>query len=193
MSYIFVFMIATSVVCAFFTGNTQALSDSVITGAEDAVTLIITMTGMICLWSGVMEVAKESRLTDKVSKLLSPLLCGLFPDVKRDSRAFSYICMNVSANVLGIGNAATPLGLKAMEELKTDESEVATDSMVNFVILNTASVQLLPTTIAALRASHGSKSPFDIIVCVWVVSVVALAVGLMSSKIFISAGKRLCR
>ena len=193
MSYIFVFMIATSVVCAFFTGNTQALSDSVITGAEDSVTLIITMTGMICLWSGVMEVAKESRLTDKVSKLLSPLLCGLFPDVKRDSRAFSYICMNVSANVLGIGNAATPLGLKAMEELKTDESEVATDSMVNFVILNTASVQLLPTTIAALRASHGSKSPFDIIVCVWVVSVVALAVGLISSKIFISAGKRLCR
>lgn len=193
MSYIFVFMIATSVVFAFFTGNTQALSDSVMTGAEDAVTLIITMTGMICLWSGVMEVAKESRLTDKVSKLLSPLLCGLFPDVKRDSRAFSYICMNVSANVLGIGNAATPLGLKAMEELKNDESEVATDSMVNFVILNTASVQLLPTTIAALRASHGSKSPFDIIVCVWVVSVVALAVGLMSSKIFISAGKRLCR
>ena len=193
MSYIFVFMIATSVVCAFFTGNTQALSDSVITGAEDAVTLIITMTGMICLWSGVMEVAKESRLTDKVSKLLSPLLSGIFPDVKRDSRAFSYICMNVSANVLGIGNAATPLGIKAMEELKTDESEVATDSMVNFVILNTASVQLLPTTIAALRASHGSKSPFDIIVCVWVVSVVALAVGLMSSKIFISAGKRLCR
>ena len=183
MSYIFVFMIALSVVCAVFTGNTGALSSSVISGADDAVTLIISLCGMICLWSGIMEVAKESKLTDKIAKALSPLISWLIPEVKRDSKAFSYICMNVSANLLGLGNAATPLGLKAMQELKTSDSDTATDSMVTFVVLNTASIQLLPTTIAAMRANYGSKAPFEIIVCVWVTSIVTLSMGLISSKI----------
>lgn len=193
MSYIFVLMIAVSVVCSLVTGSTQALSDSVISGAEDAVTLVISLCGMICLWSGVMEVAKESGLTDKVARLLSPLLSRLFPDVKRDSKAFSYICMNVSANLMGLGNAATPLGLKAMQQLKTDDSDTATDSMVTFVILNTASIQLIPTTIAAMRAAYGSRSPFEIIICVWIVSVIALSVGLISSKVCMNTGRRLCR
>lgn len=193
MSYIFVFMIAISVICALFTGSGGALSSAVISGADDAVTLIISLCGMICLWSGVMEVAKESKLTDKIAKLLSPIISKLMPQVKRDSKAFSYICMNVSANLLGLNNAATPLGLKAMQELKVDNSDTATDSMVTFVVLNTASIQLLPTTIAAMRSNYGSKAPFEIIGCVWVVSVIALSMGLISSKICMTMGRRVKR
>lgn len=185
LSYIFVIMIVLSVGCSVFTSNEEALSQSIMDGATSAVELMITMCGMMCLWSGIMEVAKSSGLTQKLSKLFAPLLKKLFPDVDKNSRAFSYICMNVSANLLGLANAATPLGLCAMRELKADsDSDVATDSMITFVVINTASIQLLPTTIAAMRGALGSKSPFDIVFCVLVSSIAALAMGLLVSKIF---------
>lgn len=184
LSYIFVFMIVVSVAGAVAFGNTDELSASIMDGAAQAIQLMISLCGMMCLWSGVMEVAKECGLTQKLSKLFAPLLNKLFPDVKEDSRAFSYMCMNISANLLGMANAATPLGLSAMKELKADMTdEKASDSMINFVVMNTASIQLLPTTVAALRSTYGSAQPFDIIFCVWVTSIVALIVGLTVSKI----------
>jgi len=149
------------------------------------------MSGMMCLWSGVMEVARKSRLTDKLAKLFSPLLKKLFPDVKKDSKAFQYICMNVSANLLGLSNAATPFGLSAMKELKKDLlSDEASDSMVTFVVMNTASIQLLPTNVATMRSVLGSTSPFDIIFCVWVTSVIALTVGLTVSRLCSKIGRK---
>lgn len=184
LSYIFVFMILLSITCSLVLDTTAAVSASVMDGASSAVELIISLCGMICLWSGVMEIAKQSKLTEKLSNLLSPLLTRLYPDIDKDSKAFSYICMNVSANLLGIGNAATPLGLSAMQQMQNDaHTDVATDSMVTFVVMNTASIQLIPTTVAAMRSAQGSNSPFDIIFCVWVTSAVALMVGLTVSKL----------
>lgn len=184
LSYIFVFMIVISVVCSIFMSTTTEVSAAIMDGAASAVELLISISGMMCLWSGIMQVAKEAKLTEKLSKLFAPLLGRLFPDVRKDSKAFSLICMNVSANLLGLSNAATPIGLQAMRELKAQsDTDVATDSMVNFVVMNTASIQLLPTTVAAMRSALGSSSPFDIIFCVWITSIVALAVGLTVSKL----------
>ena len=140
------------------------------------------------MWSGIMAIAKDAGLTEKLSRLFAPMLKKLFPDIDEHSDAFSYISMNISANLLGLGNAATPLGISAMRELKnTSQSNIATDSMVTFVVMNTASIQLLPTTVAVLRRSYGSASPFDVIFCVWISSAAALAVGLCIAK----AGNRM--
>lgn len=190
ISYIFVVMIAVSVIGSVILGTTAEVSGAVMDGAQSAVELIISICGMMCLWSGIMQVAKEAKLTQKLSKLFAPLLSRLFPDVSKDSKAFSLICMNVSANLLGLANAATPLGLQAMQELKAQsDTDVATDSMVNFVVLNTASIQLLPTTVAAMRDALGSHSPYDVIFCVWITSVVALFSGLTVSKLCCAFGR----
>ncbi len=192
LSYIFAFMIASSVLCSVFLGTTKEMSASLMSGAEEAVQLIITMSGMMCLWSGVMEVAKESKLTNMLAKAFSPMLRKLFPDVNKDSVAFECISMNVAANLLGLGNAATPLGLRAMKELKGESnSVVATDAMITFVVMNTSSIQLLPTTIAILRSSLGSQSPFDIVLCVWITSAVALLAGLLVAKILCKRGRKI--
>lgn len=183
ISYIFAGMITLSFVYAAFSGNMAGLSQSVIDGAKEAVELLITLCGIMCMWSGFMEIANKGGLTKIFSKILSPVIKRLFPDVDEQSDAFSYITMNISANLLGLGNAATPLGLSAMRSLKGDRKlYTATDSMVTFVVLNTASIQLLPTTVASLRASYGSKSPFDVIFCVWISSVVSVSVGLILAK-----------
>ena len=190
ISYIFVVMIAISVIGSVILGTTAEVSAAVMDGAQSAVELIISICGMMCLWSGIMQVAKEAKLTQKLSKLFAPLLSRLFPDVSKDSKAFSLICMNVSANLLGLANAATPLGLQAMQELKAQsDTDVATDSMVNFVVLNTASIQLLPTTVAAMRDALGSHSPYDVIFCVWITSVLALFSGLTVSKLCCAFGR----
>ena len=191
LSFVFVFMIVVSIACSLVLGRTAELSQSMMDGASQAVELLIMMSGMMCLWSGVMEVAKECKLTEKLSKLFSPVLKLVFPELDKESRAFELISMNVSANLLGLGNAATPLGLSAMKELKGDsDSDVATDSMITFVVMNTASIQLLPTTIGTMRSALGSKAPFDIIFCVWISSVAALGVALIVSKIFCVFGRR---
>ncbi len=191
LSYIFVFMIVISVLCSMIFKGTHELSQSMLDGASEAVELLIMMSGMMCLWSGVMEVARKAQLTDKLAKVFSPVLKKLFPDIKKDSKAFQYICMNVSANLLGLSNAATPFGISAMKELKKDLlSDEASDSMVTFVVMNTASIQLIPTNVATLRSVLGSQSPFDIIFCVWVTSVIALAVGLTVSKLCCKYGRK---
>ena len=191
LSFVFVFMIILSIVCALVTGKTAELSQAMMDGSSQAIELLIMMSGIMCLWSGVMEVAKECKLTEKLSKLFSPVLRLIFPELDKDSKAFELISMNVSANLLGLGNAATPLGLQAMKELKgNSNSDVATDSMITFVVMNTASIQLLPTTIGAMRSALGSKAPFDIIYCVWISSVMALSIALIISKIFCVAGRR---
>lgn len=191
LSYIFVFMVVVSIICSFFTGSGEVLSQSMMDGASSAVELLFMMSGMMCLWSGVMEVARESKLTEKVSMLFAPLLRLLFKDAHKNEKAFSYICMNISANLLGLGNAATPLGINAMKEMNVGlGNDEVSDDMVTFVVMNTASLQLLPTTVAVLRSSYGCKTPFDIIFCVWITSVVALFVGLFFAKTM-CRGKRI--
>ena len=184
MSYVFGIMIVLSFVFSLISGNAEALSEGIMDSASGAVSLLISISGMLCMWSGFMRIAKDCGLIDKLSRLCAPILRLLYPDVDVDSDAFRYISMNISANLLGLGNAATPLGLNAMKELKKQNpTDTASDSMLTFVLMNTASIQLLPTTVAALRKSYGSQHPFDILVCVWVTSALALTAGLVSAKL----------
>ena len=176
LNYIWSGLIAVSVLCALFMGNTADISNALIESGASSIQLILTMAGIICLWSGIMKIAVESGLTNIFAKIFAPLLRPLFPRLDKKS-----ITMNISANLLGLGNAATPFGLKAMEQLHTlnDRRDIASNEMVVFVVMNTASLQLLPTTLAALRQSYGSSAPFEIIVPVWISSACALAVALL--------------
>ncbi len=184
MAYVFGVMIAGSLAFSLFSGNAEALSEGMMESAEGAVTLLISISGMLCVWSGFMRIAKDCGLIDRLSRLCAPILRRLYPNVDVESDAFRYIAMNISANLLGLGNAATPLGLNAMKELKKQNpTNVASDSMLTFVLMNTASIQLLPTTIAVLRKSYGSQQPFDILICVWLTSALALTAGLVSAKL----------
>lgn len=186
MNYIWSGMIILSLAFSFFSGKEAEVSAAVLSGANSAVELILSILGIMCFWSGMMEIGKRSGLTSALSRMLRPLLRHLFPDVDEKSEAMNCISLNISANLLGLGNAATPFGLKAMKELKKQcpESSRASDSMLLFVVMNTASIQLLPTTIGAYRASYGSENPFDILPCVWLTSLVALAVGITVAKLF---------
>ena len=184
INYVWGFLIIISVICAIVTGNGEGVSSGLMNGAEKATKLLITLFGVIVFWSGIMKVAEKSRLTGKLVKLLSPILRKIFPDVDESSNAFQAMALNISANLIGIGNAATPFGLKAMAELQKNNlrKDTATDSMVIFVVMNTASMQLIPATIGFLRDSYGSKEPFSIIPCVIICSFCALCVALLLAK-----------
>ena len=181
LNYVWSGLVIISVLCSVFLGNTEDLSKALVDSGASSIGLIITMAGIICLWTGIMKIAVESGLTSVFAKIFSPLLRPLFPKLDKNSDAFKSISMNISANLLGLGNAATPFGLKAMEQLHTlnNKSDTASNAMVVFVVMNTASLQLLPTTLAALRQAYGSQAPFEIIVPVWISSACALAVALI--------------
>lgn len=178
-------MIAVSVFCALATGRMQQLSEAVLAGAGNAVQLIFGMMGMMCAWTGLMKIADAGGLTAILSRLLAPVLRRLFPAYPPESPAAKAICMNITANLLGLGNAATPMGLTAMKEMAAQNrgSHVADNSMVMFVVLNTASLQLIPTFMGTLRAQYGSAAPFDILPAVWMVSAIALVAGLLAAKL----------
>ncbi len=178
-------MIAVSVFCALATGRMQQLSEAVLAGAGNAVQLIFGMMGMMCAWTGLMKIADAGGLTAILSRLLAPVLRRLFPAYPPKSPAAKAICMNITANLLGLGNAATPMGLAAMKEMAAQNrgSHVADNSMVMFVVLNTASLQLIPTFMGTLRAQYGSAAPFDILPAVWMVSAIALVAGLLAAKL----------
>ncbi|MBR6407673.1 MAG: spore maturation protein A [Clostridia bacterium] len=183
MNYIWAFIIIVSLIFAVFTGNIPAVSSAMISGAQSAVEIVLGLLGAMCMWNGLMKIAEESRLTGKIAKLISPLIRRIMPDLKPHGEAMNAVCMNITANLLGLGNAATPLGLCAMREIKKEcrLTDRANDSMIRFVVMNTSSIQLIPTTAAMLRMRHGAASPFDITPCVWVTSSAALAAGLLMS------------
>lgn len=180
MKWVWSGMLALSVLAAALTGRMGALSQAALTGAGDAVVLCITLAGVICLWNGMMKIADAAGLTALLARLFLPLTRRLFPDVPAQGPGMRAICMNMAANVLGLGNAATPLGLRAMREMAAHapQQNTATDSMAMFVVINTAAFQLIPTTTAAIRLKFGSASPFDILPCAWLSSLASLAVGI---------------
>lgn len=180
MNAVLVGMLIFSVVSAAFGGNMEALSAAALSGCGEAVTLVISLTGMLCLWCGLMKIAQQCRLTEAVARLFRPLTRLLFPELPPGSPALQAICMNLSANLLGLGNAATPLGLAAMRELQklNRQKDTASNAMVTFVVLNTASLQLIPTTCAVLRQQAGSAAPMEILSAVWLSSVASAAVAL---------------
>ena len=180
LNVIWSFIVVASVIAAVLLGNGDDLSAVFVDSAADAVSLLLQLAGIIGLWSGLMKIAAQSGMNALFAKVFALPLRRLFPRLERNSTAFETITMNISANLLGLGNTATPLGLRAMHELRLrSASDRASDEMVLFVVMNTASLQLLPTTLASLRQSYGSAAPFDILVPVWISSAGALAVALV--------------
>lgn len=180
-----------SFISAIFTNNMQALSSSVISAGLDAVNLCVKLLGMLCLWNGLMNVAEKSGLTKKVGRLLSPVLKLIFRDSKHNPDIINAISMNVTANLLGLGNAATPLGIEAMRRMQQENknSDTASNDMVKFVVLNTAALHIVPTTVAVIRQSHNAENPMDIMPASWITSAAALLVGITLAQLMQSRTK----
>lgn len=173
-------------------GNVEAVNQSIFESSASAVKLSITFFGTICLWNGIMKIAQETSFVTKLTKMLKPIINFLFPDIKQNEQAKEEISMNIIANILGLGNAATPLGLKAMKTLQKEnpKKDTITNSMAMFIVINTASLQLIPTTVIAIRASLNSSNPTQIIFPVWGSTIAAATAAIIATKIFISINKR---
>ncbi len=186
LNYVWVFMLIISFAVSCINGKMEALSNSIFQGAQDAASLSFSMLGVMCLWSGLSKIAEKSGLIDILKKSLYPITKLLFPDLKKNSPALSAIVMNITANLLGMGNAATPLGIKAMKELEkiNPEKNTASNEMCIFAVINTASIQLLPSTLIALRQSFGSKNPGEIILPVWICGFLVITIAISLAKIF---------
>ena len=170
----------------------DALSNAVLSGANEAVSLIISLFGMMALWTGIMKIADKAGVTELLSKALWPVIKFLFPDCPPGSPAAKSISMNITANFLGLGNAATPFGISAVKEMQKNNPHPwsATNSMVMFVVLNTASLQLIPAFLTIIRQKHGAVNPMDILACLWITSLAALTIGITAAKIFEKVSKK---
>jgi len=179
--------IVLSICYAIFTGNIEKINNSIFDGTKSSVELSINLLGTICLWNGIMEIAANTNIIGILTKFLEPILKILFPEIKNNAKIKSEISMNMIANILGLGNAATPLGLKAMKSMQKENKDKTklTNSMAMFIIINTASIQLIPTTVIAIRNSLGSEKPTQIIFPVWLVTIIAAVTGILVTKIFI--------
>lgn len=184
LNFIWPAFIIISFVYAIIVGNVEEVNKSIFDSAGSAVELSITFLGTMCLWNGIMKIVQETSLMKKLTKLLNPLMNFLFPELKRESSAKEKISMNIIANILGLGNAATPLGIKAMNELQKEnvKKDTLSNSMIMFIVLNTASLQLIPTTVIAIRTSLESENPSSIIVPVWIVTIVAATTAVFITK-----------
>ena len=166
VSVIWLFFIAVGSFFFIGTGNIDVLNEEILKGGADGIKLLTEMLPLLVLWTGIMQIAEDANLLDLFAKLVRPVLCKLFPSLPKDHPALGYIASNIAANALGLGSAATPFGLKAMECLQKDnpEKDTATEAMITFLVLNTGGVTLVPTTVIALRLSYGSVHPSEIII-----------------------------
>ncbi len=192
LNYLWPILIIISYIYAIVNGNVEKINNAVFEYTTDAVTLTTTLLGTMCLWNGLMEIAANTNLIKRLTKLLNPLINFLFPKVKQEKKIKQEISMNIVANMLGLGNAATPLGIKAMKSMqeKNLNKDKLTDDMATFIILNTASIQIIPTTVIAIRMSLGSAEPTKIIFAVWFSTICAAIVGITVTKICIKLEKR---
>ncbi len=176
-----------SFVYALFNGTMPQVSSAILEKSGEAVELVISLCGVMCFWCGLMKVAERAGLTEKLAALLSPIAGLLFKGIRKGGKAMGLITMNLAANILGLGNATTPLGIAAMkaiaEEAPASDPAEASDDMIMLAVLNTASLQILPATAAALRSANGSAKPLDILPCVWIVSAYSVVVAVVSAKI----------
>ncbi len=182
MAWIWTGMIAASVLYGLINGTISAVGNAAMAGAAAAVDLCLSMAGIMCLWSGVMSIMKASGLMDGLSRLFRPVLGRLLPRACQDPDTLAALSGNVSANLLGLGNAATPLGIRAARRMAQGCGGRASNELCTLVVLNTASIQLLPTTVAGVRAALGAESAFDILPAVWLASALSVAAGLLAAK-----------
>lgn len=182
MSWIFTALVAVALVASVFTGKGAELAASIPKGAQAGMTLAISLGGSICLWTGVGKVMEKAGFTAYLSRLLSPVLKKVFPSTKQDAVLAGHLSANICANFLGMGNAATPMGILAAQRLAGKrKGGIACNELCRLIVLNTASIQLIPATVAAARASLGCQTPFDILPAVWVTSICSAGVGLFAA------------
>ncbi len=182
MNYIWCGMIIFSLIVAAANGTLNETVNAAFDGAQSSVEVLLSFAGVMCFWTGILKIAEKSGISEKVEKLLSPVIRLLFP--KADGEAKKYMSMNITANILGMGNAATPMGIKAMTALdKNNLSPYPTDDMCMFIVLNTTSFQLVPTTILALRTAAGSQNPFSVIAPIWIASAVSIIIAVTAVKV----------
>ena len=186
MTCVWTGMVVLSLVAGLACGRLDAVANAALEGAQSAIQLSLSMAGILCLWSGVMEVMNASGLSAGLARTLRRLL----PNACQDTETLAAISSNISANLLGIGNAATPLGIRAARRMARSCGGVASDELCLLVVLNTASIQLIPATIASVRAAAGCETPFDILPAVWLASVLSVLAGLSAAWLFSHWGKR---
>lgn len=184
MNKIFAAMMILSVICGIITGKIADVTEAAINSCVEAVDLFLYLIGGMCMWGGLMKIAESSHLTDKIATVFRPAARLIFKNLDLNGKAFRAICLNVTANLLGLGNAATPLGIEAVRELKKEEKTgiTASRNMIIFIVLNTASITLIPTTAASMRSKYGSAAPMEIFPCVMITSAIALIAGLISAS-----------
>ena len=185
MNYIWCIMILGAFICSFFTGTTEQTMNAAFIGAENAVKTILSLAGVMCFWTGIMNIAQKSGIITGIKKLLSPVINRLFRNEEEKTKEL--ITMNICANMLGMGNAATPMGIKAMSALQQNNPHNTKPSkaMCLFMVLNTTCFTIIPSTVLSLRASSGSASPTSVIIPIWIASFVSVIVAVLSVKIFI--------
>ena len=185
MNYIWIVIIFFSIIISLFNGTINEVSNSILTSGNTAVELCFSLLGTFCLWNGIMNIAEKSGLSQILSKIMSPILCKLFKGLDKNSDAIMPISLNITSNLLGLSNAATPIGIEAMKKLSKDNKnkEIASNNMVLFVVMNSAALRLIPTTVAAIRSNHNSMNPFEIIFPSIITSICALTVGITMTKI----------
>lgn len=188
MSWIFTFLIFLSCFSALVTGQGSALAPALLSGAQAGITLAISIGGSIILWTGIGVLLEHAGILDRIRRLLSPLLKRLFPGTRQDPLLAGAVSANICANFLGLGNAATPMGIRAIKRMAQNK-DTASDEMCRLIVLNTASIQLIPSNVAALRASFGCVQPFDILPMVWITSFLSASAGLLAAFIL---GKMWC-
>ena len=182
MTWVWTGMVVTSLLFGILTGNLDAVANAALEGAESAVELSLSMAGILCLWSGVMEIMNTCGLSNGLARIFRPVLRKLLPEAS-NPETLAAVSANVSANLLGLGNAATPLGIQAARRMARGCNGIASNELCLLVVLNTASIQLLPATVASLRSAAGCQTPFDILPAVWLASILSVAAGLLAARL----------
>lgn len=190
MNYIWCAMIILSLVVACFNGTLGETINAAFSGAQSSVEVLLSFAGIMCFWTGILKIAEKTKISEKIEKLLNPVIKRLFS--KADNEARKYISMNITANILGMGNAATPMGIKAMAALdKANGNPLRpSDDMCMLVVLNTTSFQLIPATIIALRSAAGSQNPMSVVIPIWITSAVSIIAAVTAVKVMCRFGRR---
>lgn len=185
INYIFASFFIIGIIYSLLTNNIN-ISNEMLSASSKAIELIFTMLPVMCLWLGIVNIAKKSGLLDKLANLLTPILKIIFPEIPKNHKAFSYISINIIMNMLGVGNAATPFGLKAMKSLQelNKNKDTASRSMITFIIMNTAAVTIIPTTIISLRIANRSLNPMEIVPYIIITSTLSCIIGLILDRLY---------
>ena len=187
LNKIWPFFIIISFIYAIYSGNIFNINNAIFESTDQTVKLCLTMFGTLCLWNGIMKIAIKTSMIEKLTKFLKPIISFIFPEIKNDKKITKEISMNMVANILGLGNASTPLGLKAMDSMqKVNKNKLElSNSMAMFILINTASLQIIPTTVISIRSSLGSENPTKIIFAVWIATIAAFSTAIISGKLLI--------